>query len=88
MVTKEEVVKKVLAELGTGKLTLADAVAKAEVLKPLKNKNKTMTWKYHFALHGVVTKDETGTFVFGRVVEVPVPVPAPAPAPVETLKVE
>ncbi len=81
MVTQIEVVNKVLSELGTGKLTLEDAVKRADALKPLKNKNKLKNWAGHFKKIGVVTKDETGTFVTAKVV-VPTPVPTPEPTPV------
>lgn len=73
MLTKKDVCLQVLAGLGTEKLTLNDAVAKAEAIKPLKNKNKTGTWKYHFALHGTVREDETGVYVSANVA-VPTPV--------------
>lgn len=61
MVTKADVCKQVIAGLGTGKITLAEAVARAEAVKPLKNKNKTGTWKYHIVANGaVVTKGDDG----------------------------
>ncbi len=71
MVTKKDVVVQVLAGL-VGKVTLADAVAKAEAIKPLKNKNKAGTWKYHLVANGaVVTKDETGVYVAAPAVVAP-----------------
>jgi len=79
MATQIDVVNKVLSELGTGKLTLEDAVARAEALKPLKNKNKLKNWAGHFKKIGVVTKDETGTFVTAKVVAEPTPTPVPTP---------
>lgn len=63
MVTKKDVILKVLSELGTEKLTLDDAIKRADTLKPLKTKNVVGTWRYHFKRIGVVTKDETGTYV-------------------------
>jgi len=79
MVTKKEVIEQVLAGLGTGKLTVDEAVAKAEAIKPLNNKNKTRAWKDQFAAHGVVTKDEAGTYVSAKVVAAPA---TETPAPV------
>ena len=70
MVTQTDVINKVLSELGTEKLTLEDAVKRAETLKPLKNKNKLKNWANQFKKLGVVTKDETGTYVTTRVEEV------------------
>jgi hypothetical protein len=67
MVTKKAVVEQVLATVGTGKITIDDAVTKAEVIKPLNNKNKTRAWKDQFAAYGTVTKDETGTYVAAKV---------------------
>ncbi len=73
MVTKADAVKKVLAELGTTKVTLADAVAKLDAVKALKNKNKVGTWKYHLVANGAgVVKGEDGVvMVSAPVVVVP-----------------
>ena len=54
MVKQTEVVQQILAELGTGKMTVAEAVAKAEATKPLKNKNKLKNWENHFKTYGIV----------------------------------
>lgn len=56
MVKQTEVVQQILAELGTGKMTVADAVAKAEAAKPLKNKNKLKNWENHFKTYGNVVE--------------------------------
>jgi hypothetical protein len=64
MITKKDVCEQVLATIPEGqKITLEDAVTKADSIKHLKNKNMKGTWKFHLALYGVVTKDETGTHV-------------------------
>ena len=70
MVTKKAVVEQVLAELGTGKMTVDEAVAKAEVIKPLNNKNKARAWKDQFAAYATVAKDADGTYVSAKTVEV------------------
>ncbi len=54
MVTQVEIVDQVLATIGTVGLKIEDAVAKAESLKPLKNKNKAKNWANHFKNQGVV----------------------------------
>lgn len=54
---KREVVLKVLTE-ATGTLTLADAITKAQTLKPLKTKNPAGAWRAHFREYGVVTKTD------------------------------
>jgi len=72
MVTKKETVEQVLATVGTEKMTMDAAIAAAEVIKPLNNKNKARAWKDQFVAHGTVTKDETGTYVTAKVVVTPV----------------
>ena len=86
MVNKADVCKQVLAGLGTATVTLADAVAKAEAIKPLKNKNKVGTWKYHLVANGaVVTKVNDVVMVAAPVVAAVAPVVAtPVVAPVVT----
>ena len=54
MVTQVEIVDQVLATIGTVGIKVEDAVAKAEALKPLKNKNKAKNWENHFKVQGVV----------------------------------
>lgn len=54
---KREVVLKVLTE-AAGTLTLADAITKAQTLKPLKTKNPAGAWRAHFREYGVVTKTD------------------------------
>lgn len=83
MVTKKAAVEQVLTGLGTGKLTIDEAVAKADALKPLNNKNKTRAWKDQFAAYGTITKDETGTYVTARAVATPTPVAVPEVAKTE-----
>lgn len=78
MVTQVEVVGKILADLGTGKLTLADAVAKAEATKPLKNKNKIKNWENHFKSQGVVVDGVVTAKVVAPVVTEPVVTPVVA----------
>lgn len=73
MVKQTEVVQQILAELGTGKMTVADAVAKAEATKPLKNKNKLKNWENHFknlgtVVEGVVTQKVTAVVATPEVV--------------------
>jgi len=83
MVTKKSVIEKILGEIGTEKLSLGDAIERAEAIKPLKNKDKLKNWEGHFKKIGVVTKDETGTFVSSKIVSAPVSEPI-----VETPKTE
>lgn len=73
MITKAEAVKQVLATIpASQKITLADAVVKANAIKALKNKNISGTWRFHFIANGaVVTKDETGIYVSAPVVVEP-----------------
>lgn len=64
MVTKKEVVEGVLVGLKDGEtLTLADAVAKANVAKPLKNAKADAAWRIAFQVYGTVTETETGATV-------------------------
>lgn len=83
MVTKKDVILKVLSELGTGRLTLDDAIKRADTLKPLKTKNVAGTWRYHFKRIGVVTNDETGTYVAPKPEKQSVPVISPVEPVVE-----
>jgi biotin synthase-related radical SAM superfamily protein len=77
MVKQTEVVEVVLKELGVEKLAIADAVAKAEAIKPLKNKNKVKNWENHFKTLGTVVDG----FVTAKVVATPAPeVPKAEPA--------
>jgi len=80
MVTQEEVVNQVLATIGTVGIKVEDAVAKAEALKPLKNKNKAKNWANHFKAQGVVVDD-----VVTQKPTIAVTTPVVAPVVVETL---
>jgi hypothetical protein len=85
MVKQTEVVAQVLAGLGAGKITIADAVAKAEAIKPLKNKNKVKNWENHFKNIGTVVDG----FVSAKVVvAAPVAVAVVAPAVVAVVAAE
>ena len=77
MVTQTQVVEQILAALGTGKMTVDEAVAKAEATKPLKNKNKLRNWANHFKTQGVVTEENGVKYVTAKPVAQVTPVVAP-----------
>lgn len=73
MVNQIEVTQQVLATIGTVGIKLADAVAKADVLKPMKNKNKIKNWENNFKTYGNVVEG----VVTQKVVVVPTVVTTP-----------
>jgi len=80
MVTKKAVVEQVLATVGTGKITMDAAIAAAEAIKPLNNKNKARAWKDQFAAYGTVAKDEAGVAMVSVKVVAPAAPVVSAPA--------
>ena len=67
MITKKNIVDQVLA---SGRLTLDEAVKRAMAVKEIKNKDAIRAWKNMFAQNGVITRDETGTYVSPKMIEV------------------
>lgn len=63
MITKSDVANQILAGIGTERMTLDNAVAKAQATKQIKNKDASRAWKNIFAKAGIIVRDETGTYV-------------------------
>lgn len=87
METKTSVVAKVLAGFAQGeKITLEEAIKRAEAVKATKGTNNVRTWRAEFKVQGVVTKENKVVYVAAKP-NTPAPVVAPVVVPAETVVV-